>query len=66
MSELNKFDSIESKNFVEFEKAIKADLDSKIANSEEIKQAKSSYEKLEDIKSMFAKINTDYGSSQGE
>jgi hypothetical protein len=47
------------KKYTEFSDAIKAELKNKLANQEDVKQYASDYDKIQDMKAAFAKINSE-------
>ncbi len=58
--EIDVIDNAIDKKYTEFSDAIKQELSNKMNNNADIKQYKSDFDKIQDIKNIFAKINTDY------
>lgn len=56
----------EEGKFTEFSNAVKTELKSKLANNPVIKQHTDDYDKIQDMKASFAKINTDFGTPETE
>jgi len=54
------FTPVDNKSFSEFEQAIKTELDDKISNSDTMNNSKTEFEKIQNIKDVFAKINNEY------
>ncbi len=51
----------ENKKFTEFSNAVKAELKQKLASRPEVQTYMSSYDKIQQMKAAFSKINTDFG-----
>ena len=51
------FTSLDSKDFTNFSKAVKSELDTKLADNDSMKTYKSDSDKMLDIKQVLAEIN---------
>lgn len=54
------------RKFTDFSNAVKSELKNKLANREEIKTYISDFDRVQQMKSMFAQINTEFGSDDQE
>lgn len=57
----NIINSAKDKKFTEFSDAVKTELKTKLAGNETVSQYTSDFEKIQQMKTMFSKINTDFG-----
>jgi hypothetical protein len=54
------------KKYTDFSNAIKQELKNKLANNPDVKQYTSDFDKIQDMKALFNKINTDFGEKKVE
>ena len=50
------------KKYTDFSNAVKVEMKNKLANNPEIKNYTSEFDRIQDMKNIFNKINTDFGS----
>ena len=58
--------SAENKKYSEFSAAVKQELKNKLANNDTITSYISDFERIQQMKAVFSKINTDFGTDNSE
>ena len=56
---------VSDKKFTDFETAVKAELKNKLANHPDVQSYTSDFDKIQQMKTLFSKINQDFGEEPG-